>query len=76
MACTDEALRLAARLIIYSGDENRPFPALSPQICPRIPGPLPRWLTGCSYPFLPLSHRPSPTRHWVGWTTTLRSTTS
>src|SRR5262249_14202288 len=21
---------------------------------------LPRWLTGCTYPFLPLSHRPSP----------------
>jgi hypothetical protein len=41
-----------------------------------MPGPLPRWLTGCSYPFLPLSHRPSPNSQWVGLTTTLRSTTS
>ena len=30
------------------------------QIFPRIPGPLPRRLTRCAYPFLPLSHRPSP----------------
>src|SRR5262245_9343425 len=49
---------------------------LSPQICPRIPGPLPRWLTGCIYPFLPLSHRPSPKSKRVGLTTKLRSTTS
>src|SRR5215831_3635843 len=41
-----------------------------------MPGPLPRWLTGCSYPFLPLSHRPSPNSHWVGLTTKFRSTTS
>ena len=41
-----------------------------------MPGPLPRWLTGCSYPFLPLSHRPSPNSQWVGLTTKLRSTTS
>src|SRR5215469_275523 len=41
-----------------------------------MPGPLPRWLTGCSYPFLPLSHRPSPKVHWVGCTTIIRSTTS
>jgi hypothetical protein len=41
-----------------------------------MPGPLPRWLTGCAYPFLPLSHRPSPFRYWVGSTTTVRSTTS
>src|SRR6516164_6713074 len=25
-----------------------------------MPGPLPRWLTGCIHPFLPLSRRPSP----------------
>jgi AcrR family transcriptional regulator len=43
---------------------------------PRIPGPLPRWLTGCVYPLLPLSHRPSPNDQWVGFTTTFRSTTS
>jgi hypothetical protein len=41
-----------------------------------MPGPLPRWLTGCAYPFLPLSRRPSPKVHWVGCTTTFRSTTS
>ena len=41
-----------------------------------MPGPLPRWLTGCAYPFLPLSHRPSPKVHWVGCTTIIRSTTS
>jgi len=29
MACTDEALRLAARLIIYSGDENAMRPERS-----------------------------------------------
>ena len=28
MACTNDALRLAARLIIYSGDENAMRPAL------------------------------------------------
>ena len=38
--------------------------------------PLPRWLTECAYPFLPPSHRPSPSPQWVGWTTCLRSTTS
>ena len=26
----------------------------------RAPGPLPRWLLRCSYPFLPRRHRPSP----------------
>src|SRR5262245_7281815 len=41
-----------------------------------MPGPLPRWLTGCSYPFLPLSRRPSPNGKWVGSTTIFRSTTS
>jgi len=41
-----------------------------------MPGPLPRWLTGCAYPFLPLSRRPSPKVYWVGCTTTFRSTTS
>ena len=41
-----------------------------------MPGPLPRWLTGCVCPLLPLSHRPSPKVHWVGSTTIPRSTTS
>src|SRR6516225_6720421 len=41
-----------------------------------MPGPLPRWLTGCVCPLLPLSHRPSPKMHWVGSTTIPRSTTS
>src|SRR5215470_16221171 len=41
-----------------------------------MPGPLPRWPTGCACPFLPLSHRPSPYDQWVGSTTTFRSTTS
>src|SRR5215472_3635290 len=52
------------------------LPSVISQIFPRIPGPLPRWLTRCSYPFLPLSHRPSPNSQRVGLTTTLRSTTS
>src|SRR5436190_21632701 len=39
-------------------------------------GPLPRCLTECAYPFLPLSHRPSPKSHWVGSSTAIRSTTS
>src|SRR5271166_2739851 len=55
---------------------SRSFPALSLQIFPRIPGPLPRWLTRCAYPFLPLSHRPSPNSHRVGCSTLIRSTTS
>jgi hypothetical protein len=39
----------------------RPLDAVEAlQIFPRMPGPLPRWLTRCAYPFLPLSHRPSP----------------
>jgi len=33
-------------------------------------------MTRCAYPFLPLSHRPSPKVYWVGLTTTFRSTTS
>src|SRR5215468_7100396 len=52
------------------------LPSVIPQIFPRIPGPLPRWLTRCAYPFLPLSHRPSPNSHWVGCSTRVRSTTS
>ena len=52
------------------------LPSVILQICPRIPGPLPRWLTRCVYPLLPLSRRPSPQVHWVGSTTILRSTTS
>jgi hypothetical protein len=39
-------------------------------------GPLPRWLTECAYPFLPLSHRPSPNSQRVGCSTRIRSTTS
>ena len=39
-------------------------------------GPLPRWLTGCAYPFLPLPHRPSPNSQRVGCSTSFRSTTS
>ena len=39
-------------------------------------GPLPRWLTECAYPFLPLSHRPSPKSHRVGSSTAIRTTTS
>src|SRR4249920_2022185 len=41
-----------------------------------MPGPLPRWLTGCACSFLPLSRRPSPNSRWVGCTTIIRSTTS
>jgi hypothetical protein len=54
----------------------RHFPALSLQIFPRIPGPLPRWLTRCAYPVLPLSHRPSPNPNGSAQPTSIRSTTS
>ena len=36
------------------------FPTLSLRVFPRMPGPVPRRLPGCTYPFLPLRHRPSP----------------
>ncbi len=43
-----------------------PFPALSPQIFPRMPGPLPRLSKWCTYSFLPTWRRPSPIPKWVG----------
>lgn len=39
-----------------------PFPALSLQIFHWMLGPLPRRFLWCTYPFLPIGHRPSP--HW------------
>jgi hypothetical protein len=46
--------------VAVSPAASRRFPALSLQIFPRMPRPLPRWSTRCTYPFLPVSHRPSP----------------
>jgi hypothetical protein len=43
-----------------------PFPTLSPQVFPRVPGPLPRWALWCIRPFLPMEQRPSPHIYWVG----------
>ena len=44
-----------------------PFPALSLLILPWVPGPLPRWLLWCTFPFLPIGHRPSPLLQRVGY---------
>ena len=44
-----------------------PFPALSLLIFSRVPGPLPRWLLWCIFPFLPIGHRPSPILQRVGY---------
>jgi hypothetical protein len=41
---------------------DRTFPTLSLQIVFHMPGPLPRRLPWCSYPFLPTERRPS--RHY------------
>jgi len=43
-----------------------PFPTLSPQVFPQVPGPLPRRSTWCTCPFLPMWHRPSPCCERVG----------
>jgi hypothetical protein len=45
---------------------SRPFPALFPQIFPRVPGPLPRLPPWCSSSFLPTGLRPSPIPNKVG----------
>ena len=42
------------------------FPALSPQIFPRMLGPLPRLSEWCTCSFLPTRRRPSPMPKWVG----------
>lgn len=39
---------------------NRTFPTLSLRFFPYVPGPLPRLLLECIYPFLPPKHWPSP----------------
>src|SRR5246127_3013083 len=43
------------RLLEAQGVRNHVIDPASLQVLP-----LPRWLTGCTCPFLPLSHRPSP----------------
>jgi len=43
-----------------------PFPTLSLQVFPWMPGPLPRRLLWCLYPFLPKGLRPSPRYDKVG----------
>ena len=55
---------------------SRPFPALSPRIFPRLPGPLPRRSPWCTDSFLPTGHRPSPSPKWVGTPQISRTTTS
>jgi len=44
----------------------RPFPTLSLRIFLYVPGPLPRWLLWCIYPFLTTRLRPSQRCHPVG----------
>jgi hypothetical protein len=53
-----------------------PFPALSPRIFPRLPGPLPRRSPWCNHSFLPTGHRPFPSPKWVGTPQISRTTTS
>ncbi len=55
---------------------HRPFPALSPRILPRVPGPLPRRSPWCTCSFLPMGHRPSPFPKQVGKLRKSRTTTS
>ena len=55
---------------------SRPFPALSPRIFPRLPGPLPRRSPWCNHSFLPTGHRPFPSPKWVGTPQISRTTTS
>jgi len=43
-----------------------PFPALSLQVFHWMLDPLPRRSLWCSYPFLPIEHRPSPNSDEVG----------
>jgi hypothetical protein len=43
-----------------------PFPTLSLQVFPWMPGPIPRRLLRCLYPFLPRGLRPSPLSDRVG----------
>jgi hypothetical protein len=52
------------------------LPGVSPADLSSDAWTLPRWLTRCVHPFLPLSHRPSTESHWVGCSTRIRSTTS
>ncbi len=42
---------------------GRPFPTLSPRVFPWMLGPLSRRSAGCTCPFLPPHHRPSPSYH-------------
>ena len=45
---------------------SRTFPTLSLRICSDMPGPVPRLLVRCFYPFLLRRLRPSPHIYWVG----------
>ena len=62
--------------LLRSPAGSRSFPALSPRIFPRVPGPLPRRSPWCVYSFLPMGHRPSPFPKWVGMSQNVRTTTS
>jgi len=53
-----------------------PFPTLSLQVFPWMPGPLPRRLPWCLCPFLPRELRPSPRHDRVGVLATPRAATS
>ena len=53
-----------------------PFPTLSLQVFPWMPGPLPRRLPWCPYPFLPRGLRPSPLYDKVGDLATPHAATS
>jgi len=59
--CHPALLHSLCRLL-WAPAASRHFPALSPQIFPRMPGPLPRWLTGCSCRVDPGSFTPSPSQ--------------
>ena len=57
---------LSLRRLLRTPAGRRSFPALSPQIFPQLPGPLPRRSPWCNYSFLPTGHRPTPSPKWVG----------
>jgi len=67
---------LSLRRLLRTPAGRRPFPALSPQIFPQLPGPLPRRSLWCTYSFLPTGHRPSPFPKQVGTPQKSRTTTS
>jgi hypothetical protein len=69
--CDSPLLRLLPRSsslcrLLPASAANGIFPTLSLPVLPKMPGPLPRRLAGCTYLLLRPQHRPSPKELWVG----------